>query len=329
MEPRLMKPKFSSILLVVLGLSFLLVSVACSEGLGTQKAYSASLAQSSAGAPGEVEPVTSGVPYPLGLPSALKGRSVYQSNCASCHGTYLTAVEKLSWEAQKNLPQDQWSEVTKQLVSENRQPNNPLWERKVNPDFYSTDWRFEKSPGELFRLIETGKDRFGRLHPGPSGKMGEGWKGAIKDNRGTQLVATGDPIAIWNVVFYVWSRSIAGASPTRFTEAWSTYSQNCNVCHGTLGKGDGPLHKTLQPLPFNFQNYKAMAETTDTFLYWRISEGGQWTSIPESIQRTMTPEALKLYVHQWSSMPAWKGILTEQERWLAVDGVRSRTYEHE
>lgn len=64
MEPKLMKPKFSSILLVVLGLSFLLVSVACSEGLGTQKASSASLAQSSAGAPGEVEPVTSGVPYP-------------------------------------------------------------------------------------------------------------------------------------------------------------------------------------------------------------------------------------------------------------------------
>jgi len=191
-----MNPNRTSIVLVMMGLSILLISVACSEGLGTQKATAASLAQSSAGAPGSIEPVTSAVPYPLGLPSALKGRSVYQANCASCHGTYLTAVEKTNWEAQKNLPQEQWSEVTQQLVKENRQPNNPLWERKVNPDFYSADWRFEKTPGELFRLIETGKDRFGRLHPGPSGKMGEGWKGAIKDNRGGQLVATGDPIAI-------------------------------------------------------------------------------------------------------------------------------------
>ena len=325
-----MKNKLISLLFCALGSLVLVFSSACSrEGLNTQKAQQAYLVKSDAGAPPTVEPEKSDVPYPLGKPSALKGRSVYQANCASCHGTYLTAVEKINWEAQKNLPQDQWSEVTRQLVNENRQPGNPLWERKVNPDFYTADWRFEKSPGELFRLIETGKDRFGRLHPGPSGKMGEGWKDTLKDFRGSQLVATGDTTPIWNVVFYVWSRSIAGASPKRFIDSWNVYSQNCNVCHGTLGKGDGPLHKTLQPLPFNFQNYKAMAETTDSFLYWRISEGGTWKSIPSSIQQTMTPQAFKLYVHQWSSMPAWKGLLTEQERWLAVEGVRSVTYEHE
>jgi mono/diheme cytochrome c family protein len=43
----------------------------------------------------------------------------------------------------------------------------------------------------------------------------------------------------------------------------------------------------------------------------------------------MSAESLQQYVHQWSAMPSWRGVLTEDQRWMLVDGVRSRTYEHE
>jgi mono/diheme cytochrome c family protein len=320
----LMRAGFASAVLV-------LVAVGCGDtnGLSTSQTAKMERPLSAAGAPQAVEPDSDETPYPLGLPSARKGRPVYQANCASCHGTYLTAIERVAWDKQKDSPQAEWNDDMKRLRDENRLPGNPVWERKAGPDFYSRDWRFQRTPGELYRLIAYGKDRAGRLHPGPSGKLGEGWKESIKDDRGNQLVATGDPVPIWNAVFYVWSRSVAGHSPQRYKEVWDVYGQNCNVCHGTIGKGDGPLSKTLNPMPFNFHNYKAMAETTDEFLYWRISEGGQFKSIPASIQKTMTPSALRLYVHQWSAMPAWKGVLTEEQRWMAVDGVRTRSYEQD
>ena len=350
-------------------------AVGCGDekGLSTQAAQGKSLVQAAAYAPQSIEPESSGADYPLGKPSALAGRAVYQANCAVCHGTYQTAAEKLSWEKQKDLPQAGWNDDTKHLVDEHRYSAdtpadwiashkdshgnalaaNPVWQPKNGPDFYNRDWRFERTPGQVFRLIAYGQvhSKIGDpsspmiQHPGPvvdaagnpvldaSGQPtyapGKGWMGSIKDNRGGMWVATGDAAPIWNTVYYAWSRSIAGVSPSRFADVWGVYGQNCNVCHGTIAKGDGFLANTLNPMPFNFQNRKALAEQTDEFLFWRISEGGQFTHIPPSVRASMTPQALNLYVHQWSAMPAWKGVLSDSDRWMAVDGVRSVTYEHE
>lgn len=342
-------------------------AVGCGDaaGLSTQSAQGKSLVQSVAYAPKSIEPDAGEAEYPLGKPSALAGRTVYQANCAVCHGTYLTAAEKVSWDKQKDMPEKAWNEDTQRLVKERRYPNdaawlashnlpgNALWQSKNGPDFYARDWRFERTPGQLFRLIAYGKvpSKLGDpaspvlQHPGPvvdadgkavldaSGQpayaLGNGWMTTIKDDRGNQMVAAGDPVPVWNAVYYVWSRSIAGVSPSRFADVWGVYGQNCNVCHGTIAKGDGFLANTLNPMPFNFQNRKALAEQTDEFLFWRISEGGQFTHIPPSVRETMTPQALNLYVHQWSAMPAWKGVLSDTDRWMAVDGVRSVTYEHE
>ncbi|HET8715315.1 MAG TPA: cytochrome c [Holophagaceae bacterium] len=350
-------------------------AVGCGDanGLSTQAAKSKDLVQAAAYAPQSIEPDSSDADYPLGKPSALAGRSVYQANCAVCHGTYLTAAEKIAWDKQKDMPVAAWNEDTQRLVDERRYPGdtpaawlashqdkngkplepNALWQPKNGPDFYSRDWRFERTPGQLFRLIAFGQVR-SKLgdpsspviqHPGPvvdadgkpvldaSGQptfaMGRGWISTIKDDRGNQIVAPGDPAPVWNTVYYVWSRSIAAVNPNHFAEVWGVYGQNCNVCHGTIAKGDGFLANTLNPMPFNFQNRKALAEQTDEFLYWRISEGGQFTHIPESVRATMSPQALNLYVHQWSAMPAWKGVLSDTDRWMAVDGVRSVTYDHE
>ena len=344
-----------------------MAAVGCGDanGLSTRTAQTKDLVQAGAYAPKSIEPDAGDADYPLGKPSALAGRSVYQANCAVCHGTYLTAAEKVSWDKQKDMPEVAWNEDTKRLVDEHRYPNdaawlashkmpeNPYWQAKNGPDFYSRDWRFQRTPGQLFHLIAYGQVR-SKLgdpsspllqHPGPvvdaNGKpvldadghpsfaMGQGWLSSIREDRGNQLVAPGDTAPVWNTVYYAWSRSIAGESSSRFSDVWNMYGQNCNVCHGTIAKGDGFLANTLNPMPFNFQNRKALAEQTDEFLYWRISEGGQFTHIPQTVRDTMTPQALSLYVHQWSAMPAWKGVLTSNDRWMAVDGVRSVTYDHE
>lgn len=324
-----------SLPLAALALSVALGLGCAKDGLGTGTGQP-NLVKASAGAPSGLETGSDSLHYPLGIPSALKGREVYTANCTSCHGTYLTGAEKAALEKESELASNhpEKGKIIRELEKDKRYP---MVERKSGPDFYGRDWRFQRTPGQLFQLIaygsaeaKPGDPSAGKLqHPGPSGKLGEGWIDHIKTQRGGITYAPGDPVPVWDAVYYVWSRSIAGLSPTRFKEVWDIYGQNCSVCHGDTAKGNGPLSRTLNPQPFNFQNRKAMAEQTDEFLFWRISEGGQFRRIPKSVQDTMSSQALSLYVHQWSAMPSWRGILTEEQRWMLVDGVRSKTYEHE
>jgi mono/diheme cytochrome c family protein len=324
-------------LLPIAVLAFLSVGLACADkGLGTGRATGQAVVLSRSGAPEGLETGSNGVPYPLGMPSALKGRLTFTHNCASCHGTYITAAETMDISKQAALPPSNpdFGKKLKELTAEHRWPTIP---RKQGPDFSTRAWRFQRTPSQLFQLIaygtapaQMGNPSAGVLrHPGPSGRMGEGWLQSIKDLRGDQLVATGDPVPVWNAIFYAWSRSIAAASPARFKDVWDIYGQNCSVCHGDTAQGNGPLARTLNPSPFNFSDRKALAETTDAFLFWRISEGGQFTAIPASVRISMSAVALKQFVQQWSAMPSWRGVLTEDQRWMLVDGVRSKTYEHE
>lgn len=326
---------------------------ACSdEGLSRKTSGAAVQGQpihAAAGGPITLETGSDSFFYPLGLPSALKGREVYTANCAACHGTYFTAQEKSDLEKESGLPADQ-QKVHQELAKEGRFPESAA---KNGPNFLDRDWRFQRTPGQLFQLIAFGAmpEKLGVSkpkviqHPGPvlgpdkkpirdangniQYKLGLGWKESILTQRAGLNFVSGDPVPVWDSIFYVWSRSIAGKSISNFADVWKIYGENCSVCHGDIAKGNGPLSKTLNPLPFNFQNRKAMAETTDEFLYWRISEGGQFRMLPKPIKDTMSPQALALYVHQWSAMPSWRGMLSEEHRWMLVDGVRSKSYEHE
>lgn len=80
------------------------------------------------------------------------------------------------------------------------------------------------------------------------------------------------------------------------------YTTNCASCHGDTGKGDGAAGASLDPKPENLTN--SVKEFGDDFLFWRISEGG-----------AMAPYN--------SSMPAWKGVLTEDQIWQAVTYIQT------
>lgn len=78
----------------------------------------------------------------------------------------------------------------------------------------------------------------------------------------------------------------------------SLYMQNCAVCHGDTGHGDGPAAKALNPQPFDL--------TVHVGLH---ADGVLWGWITDGIPRT--------------AMPAWKDKLTDTQRWQLVDFMRA------
>jgi mono/diheme cytochrome c family protein len=75
------------------------------------------------------------------------------------------------------------------------------------------------------------------------------------------------------------------------------FTDNCVLCHGEKGMGDGPGAKTIKVKPANFTDPKIQASETDGALFWKMSNGR-------------------------GPMPAWKDELTDQERWQLVGYIR-------
>lgn len=82
-------------------------------------------------------------------------------------------------------------------------------------------------------------------------------------------------------------------TPASVDAGRALFQQNCVVCHGTRGLGDGPAAFTLNPRPFNLVVHVPQHATGEIH-YW-ISEGVAGTQ-----------------------MPAWKETLTDTQRWQIV-----------
>ena len=82
------------------------------------------------------------------------------------------------------------------------------------------------------------------------------------------------------------------------------YEANCMTCHGVTGAGDGPAAKGLSPAPANLQLLAQMPMVRwDPFMYWTVSEGGAKFG---------------------TAMPAFKGVLSEHDRWAVVAYIQAR-----
>ncbi|MEN4011183.1 MAG: cytochrome c [Chloroflexota bacterium] len=80
------------------------------------------------------------------------------------------------------------------------------------------------------------------------------------------------------------------------------YEERCASCHGPAGAGDGPAAAGLDPKPSHIRDVVGVAG--DDYLFWRIAEGG-----------AMAPFN--------SSMPAQKGILTDEQIWQVVTYIKT------
>jgi mono/diheme cytochrome c family protein len=75
------------------------------------------------------------------------------------------------------------------------------------------------------------------------------------------------------------------------------FQDNCTICHGDQGKGDGPGASALTTKPANFTDPKLMKAETDGSIFYKMSEGRDL-------------------------MPAWKDVLPETQRWELVNYIR-------
>ncbi len=79
------------------------------------------------------------------------------------------------------------------------------------------------------------------------------------------------------------------------------FQQNCVVCHGPTGLGNGPAALNLVPRPANLHEHAIYGVHTDGTLYDWITNG-----YPEN-----------------PAMPAWADVLTDEERWAVVNYLRT------
>ena len=86
--------------------------------------------------------------------------------------------------------------------------------------------------------------------------------------------------------------------PEAVEDGAQVFQSNCATCHGEEGHGDGIASGSLDPKPKNLAILQESAG--DDYLFWRISDGKQGTS-----------------------MVAWKHILTEEQIWQVVSFIRS------
>ena len=84
--------------------------------------------------------------------------------------------------------------------------------------------------------------------------------------------------------------------PTAATEGKKIYESMCVICHGDKGKGNGAAGVALSPRPANFLAITVRHES-DGNIFWKLSEGNP-------------------------PMAAYKGLLSETQRWQLVNYIR-------
>jgi cbb3-type cytochrome c oxidase subunit III len=108
---------------------------------------------------------------------------------------------------------------------------------------------------------------------------------------------------IWDVVAYV--RTLHREPPYQGIPARGAalYTTYCWTCHGATGNGNGILSPLFETQPQNLTAPQVLSKRTDAELYNVIRQGGAAAG-------------------RSAGMPAWGGLLTQQEIWDLVSYLR-------
>lgn len=88
------------------------------------------------------------------------------------------------------------------------------------------------------------------------------------------------------------------STPETLATARNDYVNRCQSCHGANGDGKGERADKLSIAPADFGDSHAMKLRTEGEMFWIITEGHK-------------------------PMPAFRGTLTDEQRWHLVDYVRT------
>lgn len=88
------------------------------------------------------------------------------------------------------------------------------------------------------------------------------------------------------------------SSDAVLAKAKAAYEENCLMCHGETGKGDGPMASMLKERPADISDPKILSEATDGEIFWLITKGKK-------------------------PMPPFETKLSEEDRWGLVNLMRA------
>jgi cytochrome c oxidase cbb3-type subunit 3 len=101
------------------------------------------------------------------------------------------------------------------------------------------------------------------------------------------------PIVVGLVIGLGWAlASPAAAADGNAKTGKAVYEKHCVACHGKTGKGIGTLP--------NLSDARTLAGRADAQLFEKITDGGRG-----------------------SGMPAWGGVLSEQQRWDVLAYIKT------
>jgi copper transport protein len=89
------------------------------------------------------------------------------------------------------------------------------------------------------------------------------------------------------------------AAPASVARGQELYQQNCTICHGLGGRGDGPLARTLNPRPADLRVHVS-----------QHTEGQLWLWISDGVPGT--------------AMPAFRGSFSDEDRWNLINYLESQ-----
>jgi copper transport protein len=89
------------------------------------------------------------------------------------------------------------------------------------------------------------------------------------------------------------------ASTASVARGQEIFQQNCTICHGLGGRGDGPLARTLNPRPADLRVHVS-----------QHSEGQLWLWISDGVPGT--------------AMPAFRGSFSDEDRWNLINYLESQ-----
>ncbi len=149
--------------------------------------------------------------------------------------------------------------------------------------------------------------------PGPGPGMGAGrgpggWGGPGMGGPGRGMMMQGSMLRHRSAMMAGIPSSYAGlrdplpANQRVVAQGHTLYQANCASCHGTGGEGDGPAASGLSPPPANLRWAVRRPMAGDDYLMWAISEGGGQIG---------------------TAMPAFKGTLSETDRWRIIRFLRT------
>jgi len=102
-----------------------------------------------------------------------------------------------------------------------------------------------------------------------------------------------------------WKRISKNVDPNNSAIANSgrgIYMQNCAVCHGVTGRGNGPISSSMIKKPANFTR-PYFAAYTDALWYWRVKEGVAGTRMPRW-GRSLSEQQIGYLVAFLKTLPA-------------------------